>query len=72
MATYKEIREHTRKTRGFVPQNCWIAHVLDTHGLTQRIAPNRQDPQKRVKPCPENKWGSLEAAMRELGALPSK
>ncbi len=69
MPTYKEIQDHVRATRSFVPKTCWIADVLAEHGLTTRQAPNRADPNVRQYPCPAEKREALTSAMREIGAL---
>lgn len=69
MATYKQIQEHVRKTRNFVPKTCWIADIKAEHGLTTRQAPNRANPQDRKHPCPADKREGLTAAMRELGVF---
>ncbi|APH72863.1 hypothetical protein BSQ44_16925 [Aquibium oceanicum] len=70
MATYRDIQEHTRRTRLFTPKPCWIAHILSDYGLTTRQAYNRYHPDKREHPCPPHRRRELEAAMREVGALP--
>lgn len=68
MPTYRQITDHVRQTRNFVPKPCWIAHIKADYGLTTRIAYNRQDPRYRTNPCPPDKRKALESAMRELGA----
>lgn len=55
MATYKEIKEYIKKEYGVNVQTCWIADMKEQHGLPKRIAPNRIDKNKKVKPCPEQK-----------------
>jgi len=70
MPTYKQIQEHVRRTRGFVPKTCWIAHVLAEHGLTKRQAINRLNPERREHPCPEHRRSDIETALRELGVSP--
>jgi len=69
MATYKEIQDHVRKKNGFVPQTCWIAHVLADHGLTTRMAHNRASRNSRAKPCPPDKREAIVAALRHFGML---
>jgi hypothetical protein len=64
MATYRQIQVWVRSKYRFVPQTCWIAHVLSDHGLTTRVAPNRADAAKRDKPCPPNKRPAIEDALR--------
>jgi hypothetical protein len=51
--TYKKIRsEYSRLYGKPVIQNCWIADVKRELGLTERIAHNRIDKSRAVKPCP--------------------
>jgi hypothetical protein len=69
MATYREAQEHVRKHEGFVPQTCWIAHVLSDHGRTRGVAPNRHDPAVRVKPCPAHRRQAIERSLRALEML---
>ncbi|TIM23119.1 MAG: hypothetical protein E5Y74_07165 [Mesorhizobium sp.] len=70
MPTYKQIQNHVRATRSFVPKTCWIADILAEHGLTKRMAPNRIHPASRMHPCPAAKRNELIAAMREPADLP--
>ncbi len=69
MATYKEIQQAVKKKYGFVPETCWIAHILSDYGLTTRKAPNRIHPNRRAVPCPEEKRKPIENVMRSLGVL---
>lgn len=69
MATYREAQERVRKHEGFVPQTCWIAHVLSDHGRTSGAAPNRQDPWARAKPCPPHRRAAIERSLRSLKML---
>jgi hypothetical protein len=71
MATYTQVQRYVRDRYGFLPKTCWIAHVLADHGLTTRIAVNRKDPERRVEVCPERRRPVLEAALKELGRIPS-
>lgn len=71
MATYREIRDHVRQRDHFVPETCWIAHVMADHGLTTRVAGNRIDPLSRAKPCPPNKRPAILAALRHFGMVRS-
>lgn len=71
MPTYKEIQEQTKKSYNFTPKTCWIADILDDHGRTKRMAPNRIDENKRKHPCPPHRRDKLETIMREMGALNS-
>ncbi|HEU0134984.1 MAG TPA: hypothetical protein VFR28_09185 [Allosphingosinicella sp.] len=63
MASYREIGEWVRATYGFTIQTCWIADVKAFHGLTRGDAPNRIDPDRKVKPCPPGKRPAIEAAL---------
>jgi hypothetical protein len=38
--TYSEIAQEVKRIGGFLPKNCWIAHVKSEFGLTGRVAPN--------------------------------
>lgn len=69
MATYREITDHVRRTNGFVPKTCWIAHVLSDHGKTRRTAPNRQSLEQRTNPCPPPKRSAIETALRHFGMI---
>lgn len=69
MATYFQISEHVKKTNGFVPKTCWIAHVLSDHGLTKRMAKNRANSGSRKYPCPEMKRGDIEQALRHFSMI---
>lgn len=69
MPTYKEIQREVKRIAGFMPKTCWIAHVKALNGLPMREAPNRQDPNSRVVPCPPEKRAPIEAALRKLGAF---
>lgn len=66
MATYKQITQQVQKTDGFAPKSCWIADVLSSHGLTKRIASNRNDPRKRQHSCPPDKRPAIESALRHF------
>ncbi|NEW95007.1 hypothetical protein DY468_23955 [Rhodopseudomonas sp. BR0M22] len=66
MATYKEIAEYVRRTSGFAAKPCWIADLLSEHGLTKRMAHNREDPRTRKHPCPSAKRTAIEAALRHF------
>jgi hypothetical protein len=63
MATYREIIQWVRTHHGFAAQTCWIADVKASHGLTRAPAPNRIDPNRKVKPCPPGKRPAIEAAL---------
>jgi hypothetical protein len=69
MPTYKNVAKHVLANGGGYVAPCHIAHVRAYHGLTTRIASNRIDPNRRVKPCPPPKWGYIEQALFALGAL---
>lgn len=69
MASYREIQATVHQDNGFVPQTCWIAHVLADQGKPMRIAANRIDPAVRQKPCPPTKRPAIESALRKLGMI---
>jgi hypothetical protein len=64
MAGYKDIQARVRTESLFIPKTCWIADVMNEHGLTRRIAPNRLNPNLRTNPCPSEKKKAIEAALR--------
>lgn len=70
MATYAEIRRYVKQINGVNVETCHIAHVLSEHGLAIRAAPNRINPNKRVKPCPNGKHKAIEDALRHFGMIP--
>jgi hypothetical protein len=55
MATYKQIQEYVKKTNGYVPKSCWIAHMKEICGLDPKMSARRYSPDSRVHPCPMNK-----------------
>ncbi len=70
MATYKEIIADVKARTGkTIHHPCWIAHVKSMHGLTTRQAHNRQDPDKRVKPCPDDWVHEIEKSLINLGMM---
>lgn len=69
MATYQMIDSWVRRNEGFATQPCWIAHVKADYGLTRGTAPNRQDPGRRVKPCPPGKRAAIVRALRFFGMI---
>ena len=71
MATYQNVQCEVRAVAGFVPKTCWIAHVLELHGVTLRAAPNRISPASRKNPCPSDKILAISAALYRLGKIQS-
>ena len=69
MTTYRAIQEDIRQKHGRSVKTCWIAHVKELNGLTQRIAPNRLSPVVRKYPCPDDMRPLIEESMRRLGLL---
>ncbi|PKL58077.1 MAG: hypothetical protein CVU42_15550 [Chloroflexi bacterium HGW-Chloroflexi-4] len=65
MATYIEIQKWVKEKYGFVPKTCWIAHVKEISGLSVRRAHNRIN-EKRMKPCPENRFEPIQAALKHF------
>jgi hypothetical protein len=57
------------RARGISVAPCEIAHVMADEGLTKRIAYNRIDPNRRVRPCRPAKRPAILAALRRLGLL---
>jgi hypothetical protein len=66
MPTYRQIQERVRRTHGFVPKTCWIAHVKAELGLTGRPAPNRPDFQRRKHRCPPDRWRAIVDCIHRL------
>lgn len=66
MATYKEIQEYIKNEKGYVVKTCWIAHVKSLCDIKTRVAPNRKDPNTRVKPCPEDKVEDIKEAFKHF------
>ncbi len=58
MATYKDIQDRVRKTHGWVPKTCWIAHCKELKRLPVGQAHNRQDSRRKV-PCPVGKRAAI-------------
>jgi hypothetical protein len=67
---YKQIQHWVREQFQFVPETCWIAHVMSDFGLTKRIAPNRIRATARVNPCPDSKRAAIIVALTHFGLLP--
>jgi hypothetical protein len=66
MATYRQIQDWVRQTRGFVPKTCWIAHVKSDLGLSMRRSVNHYSHPTRVNPCPGDRRQAIEAALRHF------
>ncbi len=64
MPGYRREREYVRNKFGIKIQTCHVAHVKEVLGLTRGQAPNRIDPNRRVKPCPPHLWAIVEEAVR--------
>lgn len=68
MATYKQIQDWVKARYGFIPKTCWIAHVKHISGLPMRVAHNRIG-EERVVPCPPEKMGPIQDALRHFGMI---
>ena len=64
MTTYPEIQSYVKKTYGFVPKTCWIAHVKEICNLPVRMAWNRSG--DRSNPCPPDKMIFIKEAFRHF------
>ena len=62
MGTYKEIQNYVKEEYGFTVKTCWIAHVKEMNGLTDKNS-------DRQNPCPSNKISPIEEALRQLGSI---
>ncbi|HVC58981.1 MAG TPA: hypothetical protein VND19_01295 [Acetobacteraceae bacterium] len=70
MATYKQIAEYAWwECQEKIHHPCWIADVKARHGLTTRLAHNRQRADRRAVPCPSTKVVAIEAALRHYGMI---
>jgi len=69
MATYREIQNYIKQKYGFVPETCWIAHAKEKCGIPIRPAPNRIYVDKRVRPCPEDKFPAIREALKHFGMI---
>src|SRR5713101_4452131 len=66
-ATYSVIANWVKKTFGWVPKTCWIAHMKELCGLPVRKAPNRGQGSQRQVPCPEDRRSAIHAAFVHFG-----
>jgi len=69
MVTYKHIQDYVKKTYGYVPKSCWIAHVKELNGLNPKIAPNRRSATIRKYPCPQERQEDIRKAFAHFGLL---
>jgi hypothetical protein len=69
VATYKKIQEYVKVNFGYIPKTCWIAHTKEVCGLSPSIANNRNDINKRVFPCPEEKQADIKKAFQHFGMI---
>ena len=69
MATYKEIQGYIKDKYGFTVKTCWIADMKEQCSIPMRVAPNRIDPNSRVKPCPEEKKQAIIEAFRHFDMI---
>lgn len=67
MTTYKEIQGYVKTNFGYEPKPCWITHCMEIYGLDPKASPNRQDIEKRVSPCPEDKKIDILRAFQHFG-----
>ena len=68
MATYKQMERYIRKTYGFVPKSCWIAHMKEKCNLPVKRAWNRAGG-TRVIPCPTDKESAIISAFKHFGLI---
>ena len=66
--TYPDIRAWVYSRHGFSPRTGWIAHVKELSGLKVRAVHNRRD-SRRVDPCPPERRGAIEEALRHFRIL---
>jgi hypothetical protein len=66
---YSSIAADVRARHGFVPQPCWIAHVLTIMGYPVRRAHNRQGHgEERAKPCPPVRVDPIRRSIERLAS----
>ncbi|MCW5937605.1 MAG: hypothetical protein KIT11_09905 [Fimbriimonadaceae bacterium] len=68
MATYTEIDAYVRRTYGYVPKPCWIAHVKAHYRLNCGPFGRARNHERKVK-CPPQKWQDIEAALEHFGMV---
>ncbi len=72
MATYKKIQATVKRLSGFTVETCWIAHVLSHYRKNMRTAWNRLDPNRRARPCPDQRrWQAIMNALQSLRTIPA-
>jgi len=64
LATYKEIQNYVKETKGYSAKSCWIAHMKEVCGLSPKVSSRRYSQNERVHPCPENKQDDIKAAFK--------
>ena len=69
MATYQEIQNYVKNKYGVAVKTCWIAHMKEVCGLDVKVSNRRNDPNKRVYPCPEGKKPMIGDAFRHFGMI---
>lgn len=67
MTTYEDIQSYVKRTYGFIPKTCWIAHVKEICGLPVRKAWNRLG--ERSNPCPPDKIRFIKDAFKHFGMI---
>ena len=68
MATYKQITEWVKVNYGYTAKGCWIADRKAFHGLSAG-RPHVRKGTPRKYPCPVNKRGTIDAALRHFGMI---
>lgn len=69
MATYKEIQDYVKRSFGYLPKTCWIAHAKELCGLSPKVSSRRYDINKRICPCPPEKQGDIKSAFMHFGMI---
>jgi hypothetical protein len=69
VATYKQIQEHVKITKGYVPKSCWIAHMKEICGLKPKKSPRRYSPNSRVHPCPYDKKEDIRNTFKHFNMI---
>jgi len=69
MASYREIEIWVKNKYGFIPADCYVAHVKEMCGLHMKKAWNRQYETRRIKPCPDDQVEPIKEAFRHFGMI---
>ena len=69
MASYRQIEMWVKNKYGFIPADCYVAHVKEMCGLPMKKAWNRQSGINRIKPCPSEQVEPIKEAFKYFGMI---